>query len=428
MIKSSESVHHHPKHAMPTITSLLDTDLYKLTMQAAVLQHFPHADATFQFKNRTPAKQLNAEAVEWLKQEIAALGDLTFSPEEIAFLKNHVGFLPAPYFEYLATCKLDPSNQVKVTAEDGQLAIEITGPWRDTILYEIPILALVSEAYFKFVDTDWSYDGQKELAADKAKKLIEQGCLFSEFGTRRRRSYKTHDTVIAGILEGAKAATGSGICTGTSNVHFAHKYSIKPIGTVAHEWMMGVAAATNNYTTANKRAMELWIETVGNANAGVALTDTFGTESFLGDFKKPFTDIYTGVRQDSGNPVEYTKLLGDHYKQLGYEPMSKVIVYSDSLDVEKCAKYKAAAAENGLKSAFGVGTFFTNDFKKLSTGEKSAPLNIVIKIQQLNGKSCIKLSDNLSKNMGDPETVQRVKEELGYVEKGAAIDESTRWT
>ncbi|KAG5355174.1 putative nicotinate phosphoribosyltransferase [Yarrowia sp. B02] len=411
---------------MSTITSLLDTDLYKLTMQAAVLQHFPDAQATFLFKNRTPAKQLNDEAVLWLKQQIAGLGELRFAPDEIAFLKKHVGFLPEAYFEYLKTCKLDPSKQVKVDVTDGQLEIEVSGPWKDTILYEIPLLALVSEAYFKFVDKDWSYDGQTELAANKAKQLIANGCVFSEFGTRRRRSLKTHDIVIAGILDGLKTAEGPGIFTGTSNVFLAKKYDLKPIGTVAHEWMMGVAAATGDYSKANLKAMELWIETVGDANAGVALTDTFGTESFLTDFKKPLTEIYNGVRQDSGDPLDYTKLLGDHYKSLGYEPMSKVIVYSDSLDVDKCAKYKAAAAENGLKAAFGVGTYFTNDFKR-SDGEKSTPLNIVIKIQQLNGKSCIKLSDNLSKNMGDPETVERVKRELGYVEKGSVIDESKRW-
>ncbi|AOW00986.1 Quinolinate phosphoribosyl transferase [Yarrowia lipolytica] len=413
---------------MSTITSLLDTDLYKLTMQAAVLQHFPAAQATFLFKNRTPSKQLNDDAIEWLKSEIAALGELRFTEDEIVFLQKHVGFLPAEYFEYLKTCQLDPAAQVKVTVNtEGHLEIEVNGPWKDTILYEIPLLALVSEAYFKFVDKDWSYDGQSELAATKAQELIAQGCAFSEFGTRRRRSLKTHDIVIAGILEGLKSAQGNGIFTGTSNVYLAKKYNLKPIGTVAHEWMMGVAAATGDYSTANLRAMELWIQTVGDANAGVALTDTFGTESFLLDFNKPLTDIYNGVRQDSGDPLEYTKLLGDHYKQLGYEPMSKVIVYSDSLDVEKCGKYKAAAAENGLKAAFGVGTFFTNDFKRLSDGQKSTPLNIVIKIQQLNGQSCIKLSDNLSKNMGDPETVERVKRELGYVEKGDVIDESKRW-
>lgn len=352
--------------------------------------------------------------------------NLRFTTEELTFLKKAVPFLPENYLTYLKTFKLDPRNQVQFTFDETQdLKVLVSGKWVETILYEIPILALISEAYFKFVDTDWNYDNQLTKAAEKAKTLINNGCKFSEFGTRRRRSFETQDLVVEGILKGASEINRSESITGTSNVLLAMKYNLKPIGTVAHEWMMGIAAYTQDYKNANKIAMETWLKTFGDKAAGFALTDTFGSPNFLEHFKPPFTDAYTGVRQDSGDPVEYTKLVSQHYADLGYKPNTKMIIYSDSLNIDKCIKYKNAAEEYGLIPTFGVGTFLTNDFVN-SKGEKSSPMNIVIKIASVNGKPAIKLSDDLGKNTGDSQTVLAVKKELGYVEKEWA-DEGNRW-
>lgn len=291
---------------------------------------------------------------------------MRFTAKEIEYLKEAIPYLPKEYYKYLETFKLDPKNQVSVnfSKEDENLDIKIKGPWVETILYEIPILALVSEGYFKFVDTDWDYEGQLEKAQHKGESLLKRGCVFSEFGTRRRRSFKTQDTVIQGLLKAAAQKDGkvNPLFMGTSNVLLAQKYNIKPIGTVAHEWMMGIAAYTQNYTEANKASMDAWLKVMGNDAAGFALTDTFGTDDFLRSFVPPYSDSYRGVRQDSGDPLEYTKLVAGHYKKLGYPPNSKGIIYSDSLDVEKCVLYKKAAEENGLVPFFGVGTFFTSKY------------------------------------------------------------------
>lgn len=354
---------------------------------------------------------------------------------------------------------------------------------------------MVSEAYFKFVEKDWSHEGQVEKAYHKGSKLLEGGCIFSEFGTRRRRDYHTQDLVLQGLRRAAdegKTAGWKGKLSGTSNVHFAHKHELAPIGTVAHEWFMGVAAITNDYEHANEIALEYWTATFGEGVLGVALTDTFGTPTFLKAFKKQipnittaveggsatqpsaasattpgtqslasteppihagleganrprktFAEVFTGVRQDSGDPLDFVKMMREFYDQEGIKD-KKTIVFSDSLNLELCFKYKAAAEEAGFQPTFGVGTFLTSkycnlnregllvtsidDFVETSTGNKSVPLNIVIKIASARGRHAVKISDNIGKNTGDKATVEQVKRRLGYTEKDWADgDEKTRW-
>lgn len=410
------------------IDSLLDTDLYKLTMQAVISKHFADAVVEYTLNNRTDGMKFNKSAFEWLKEQVIALGDLRFSSEDIEYLRTAVPFLPAEYLDFLKEVELNPKKEVELTLDNGDLIITVNGLWSTTILYEIPILALASEAYFKFVDTKWTVDGQELQAFNKCRKLLDIGCSFSEFGTRRRRSKETQKLVIQGLVNGARNREDESKLIGTSNVMFAREFGLKPIGTVAHELMMGIAAYDQDYKNANKRAMDVWLDTVGGKAAGFALTDTFGTPNFLQTFVPPYSDLYLGVRQDSGDPVEYTQLIAQHYKKLGYEANTKFILYSDSLNIETCTKYKHAAEANGLIPLFGIGTFLTNDFRNSDDPTvKSKPLNIVMKISKVNGYPAIKLSDNASKNTGPPEEVKKIKKELNYKEDLRIIDESNRW-
>ncbi|KAK3719509.1 nicotinate phosphoribosyltransferase [Vermiconidia calcicola] len=448
---------HGNKPTAEGIFSVLDTDLYKLTMQCAVLKYFPNTEVAYSFTNRTPNMKLTRGAYNWLQDQIRKLGNVAVTGEETAWLEKTCPFLNKDYLAYLTGFRLKPEEHVHMTFEPeaetadddtpGTVRLAVRGLWVETIVYEIPILALVSEAYFKFIDRDWTHDGQVDNAKQKGLQLLEHGCVFSEFGSRRRRDYKTHELVMQGLLEASKEAGSKdwkGKFTGTSNVHFAMRYGVQPIGTVAHEWFMAIAAITDDYANASELAMQYWVGTFGRGVLAIALTDTFGTPAFLRAFTKPapksgmtdaiddatdptYAQIFTGVRQDSGDPLEYCKLISKFYSGQGIKE-KKVVVYSDSLNVEKCIKYKEATDAAGLTPSFGVGTFFTNDFTHVSSGEKSVPLNIVIKLSEANGKPAVKLSDNKGKNTGEDEFIGKVKELVGYEEhEWKEGDEAHRW-
>jgi nicotinate phosphoribosyltransferase len=352
---------------------------------------------------------------------------LSVSSEEIAYLEHTCTYFGDSYLNFLRSFRLQPSKHVRLSfqvsddvgddEDQGELSIRISGRWVDTILYEIPLLALTSEAYFKFCDQDWNYDFQEEKAYSKGKQLMEHGCVFSEFGTRRRRDYKTQILVLRGLT--LAASDGSrvgwpGKLGGTSNVHFAMKFGIPPVGTVAHEWVMGIASLTNDYEHANETALRYWVGCFGPGVLGIALTDTFGTPTFLKAFKRvmptleeakkdakstripetippsiptpnglaipddgsfssdsrlmgagaegrSYAQIFAGVRQDSGDPKAFVRLMRDFYDSQDIHE-KKTIVFSDSLNVDRCLEYKRAAEEAGFSPTFGIGTFFTSGF------------------------------------------------------------------
>lgn len=399
------------------------------------------------------------------------LGNIALSNDELRFLQTTCTYLNKSYLDFLKEFRLNPREQVTATftaANDtgsdddvGEVNLLVKGSWVETILYEIPLLALTSEAYFRFVDTDWTYDGQEEQAYAKGMRLLEAGCVVSEFGTRRRRDYHTQALVFRGLVKAKKEGEKTGLpgqISGTSNVHLAMRFGIPPIGTVAHEWFMGVAAITGDYESATKAALSYWIGCFGEGVLGIALTDTFGTPVFLKAFSQPipaialpegessshgnaksedlpdgpkkaktFAEVFTGVRQDSGDPANFVKIMRDFYDKEGIKE-AKTIVFSDSLNIDLCLEYKKISEDAGFKCTFGVGTFFTNDFVHRSTGHKSTPLNIVIKLSSAAGNQAIKISDNIGKNTGDKATVEKVKRELGYEEKVWKLgDEEHRW-
>ncbi|EEB08163.1 nicotinate phosphoribosyltransferase [Schizosaccharomyces japonicus yFS275] len=403
---------------MAVLKSILDTDLYKFTMLQAVMEHYPNTPVSYQFKNRSPAMALNEEAIDWLKKEIDSLKTLSLQDDEEKWMRETCPYLSDEFFTFLRGYRFCPSEQVVLTYDETNkdLGIAINGMWHETILYEIPILALVSEAYFKFVDKDWDYEGQLDKAFDKGKRLIENGCVFSEFGTRRRRDVHTQDLVMQGLVKARQEVNGAGAFSGTSNVYFARKYNVKPIGTVAHEWYMGTAAITNNYTAANYVASVKWRQTFGK-NLGIALTDTFSTDAFLRSFTANSPDdlanVYDGVRQDSGSPEEFIKKVVRHYKAIGVNPGTKQIVHSDSLNVDRCIHLQKLCNEAGIGCSFGIGTNFTSDFtRKSDRTQKSKPMNIVVKLYSAGGRKAVKISDDIMKNTGDKLAVEQAKREL----------------
>lgn len=361
-------------------------------------------------------------------------------------MQTHCPYLSPEYLEFLKEFRLRPRDQITFTfhpdgpdtgadSDIGDMDLQIGGKWVETILYEIPILALTSEAYFKFMDTHWEYTDQEKRAKDKGLRLLEAGCVFSEFGTRRRRDYHTQALVFKGLREASEEAERRGLTgklSGTSNVHLAKRFNIPPVGTVAHEWFMGIAAIMGDYKNASEEALRRWIGCFGEGVLGIALTDTFGTPEFLRAFSKPiryldghrrtsstagltsadsfitvsrlpddatdgvsasaktYAQVFTGVRQDSGDPTSYVTTMREFYDEQGIRD-KKVIVFSDSLNIDRCLEYKKVSEEAGFQPTFGVGTFLSNDFANTQTGKKSVPLNIVIKLSSAAGRPAVKI-------------------------------------
>ncbi|KAJ6513444.1 Quinolinate phosphoribosyl transferase [Mycena sanguinolenta] len=397
--------------------SILDTDLYKLTMQQAVLHHFPKTNATYKFTLRDKSMVFTKQAFNEFQQTVDLFGELALTDSEHAWLKKTCPYLTDEYLSYLRDYRFRPTEQVRVKfvptssdAETGLIEIDIHGSWVETIFWEVPLMATLSDVYFKCVDTDWNYDGQKDLAYEKGQALLQANCTFSEFGTRRRRSFQTQDLVVESLVRACKDTESQGKLSGTSNVHFAHKYDLAPVGTIAHEWFMGVAALTG-YEDANSVAMNLWEEVYPNALL-IALTDTFSSEIFFKSYAsdKERASRWQGLRQDSGDPFTFGRRAKEVFDSLGIDPREKIIVYSDALNIDKALRLKEQADDLGLNVSFGIGTFLTNDFKKTGSTDKSKALNMVIKLSSVDDHPCVKLSDDLTKNTGNQETVQMVKQ------------------
>jgi nicotinate phosphoribosyltransferase len=396
---SRESVNQILGHTDCIIRSVLDSDLYKYTMQNWAIQHYPDADAEYTFSNRDKSMVFNQDAVDEILHQIKLMSKLRLTDKEYDWMKTNLTFLPISYLQYLASYRFNP-NQVNITLLDnGELCVKIKGKYRDTILWEVPLMAIISEVYFKFMNKDWSMDGQAELAISKAKTLSDAGCLFADFSTRRRRNFETQDIVVR-EMKNFKGFVG------TSNPYLGMKYDVKVLGTCAHE-AIGAVAALESLNHPNKIFMERWAETYRGA-LGTMLPDTYGLDSFLKDFSLEKAKLWDGVRHDSGDPYLFTDKIIAHYKKLGIDPTTKTIIFSDGLNVETALKI-AEYCKGKIRCSFGIGTFFSSDFKNLSDGGKNKPMNMVIKLTMINGIAVVKLSDSPGKAIGDPKMVEIMK-------------------
>ena len=379
------------------INSILDSDLYKFSMMRAVLQKFPDLKVKYSFIDRNDLVYPNGFD-SLVKTEINKLQFLTLTSLEENFLQT-IRYFPQSYIDFLKGYKFDP-NEVKVSLDkEKHLHIEIEGYWYRTILYEVPILAIVSELYYQETKQTPTIYFEKDL--EKLKLMESHNAYFADFGTRRRYSYVNQHRIVQLFRN-----TFSHCFVGTSNIYLAFACGTKAIGTMAHEWIMAHGAMFG-YRMANKLALDNWADVYGG-DLGIALADTYTTDSFLQSFDMKLSKLFDGVRQDSGDPYEFVDKVIAHYKKLGIDPMSKTIVFSDGLDIKKAIDLKEYCVGK-IKSSFGIGTHLTND-----VGVKS--LNIVIKLSsvEINNEwiPAIKLSDDKGKHTGDTKEIELCKKIL----------------
>ena len=369
-------------------------------MMNAVMQLYPNAVVRYDFFNRGKT-EFPKDFDKLLKYEVQDMRNWPLLEQrEKNWLKKNCPFLPDTYIDLLAGYHFDP-NEVNISQDNGELKIYIVGPWYKTILWEVPLMALISELYFKEIGCVPNPD-YINVAAKKGKELEEIGAYFADFGTRRRFSFVVHSHVVKKLKEFKTFV-------GTSNVYLAMKNDIKPIGTEAHEFQQ-FHAAKYGYRIANSITLGKWID-VYHGDLGIALTDTFTTDDFFKSFDMMYAKLFDGLRHDSGDPVTFTKKAIKHYESLGIDPITKTIIFSDGLNVKE-VKTIHEFCKGKIKDAYGIGTNLSNDVG-------AEPLNIVIKMTAAKpeGKGkwiqTCKLSDIPGKHTGDPNAIKLCKEVLG---------------
>ncbi len=376
---------------------LTDQDLYKFSMGQLAFSQFPAPVAHYQYCNRDPQKRFRPGFADEIREQVAGMASLSLSPAMFEFLKTQCPWLKPTYLQWLRQFRFNP-DQVQVSQDaDGRLAIDVWGPWFETIYWEVPLLFIASE-----LDSIDSATGRKREKADdwrerirkKAECLADAGVHWIDFGARRRFDFETEDAVCEIMKDYAP------LFRGTSNPFLAQKHGLKPFGTYAHELVMAMQAIYGPLTC-NEQAMRHWVQEF-QGDLGIALTDTLTTEVFLRSFGTFYAKLFDGVRLDSGNPEERGELMIRHYESLKIDPASKVLTFSDGLDTRRAIEI-ANRFRGRIKTTMGIGTFLTND-----VGCK-AP-NQVIKLVGLDAgygfTDLVKLSDSKGKHTGAPQAVQ----------------------
>lgn len=389
------------------IDSLLATDLYKYSMSNVIFSKFNDYTTTWTFKCRNEGVMFTPAMVDAIREELLHYCGLRFKPEDLQWLRQACPWLSQGYLDYLRYWYPD-QDEIIVNGEavsgkkvdirpynDCGLAIETRGTWLSTSMYEIAILAIVNEVYFSHAyDKGQLTEAFMKRTMDKVGKLSETPDgdkpyfigAFSEFGMRRRLSAYSQDWLIGYLKANAPGFVG------TSNVYLAKKHGVKPVGTMAHEYIQCVGQGDHalNPAYSNRFAMHAWVDTYQTRN-GIALTDTISMDVFLRDFDLTYATLFSGVRHDSGDPIAWGEKLLAHYEKLGIDPKGKTLLFSDSLDFKRATDIKRHF-DGRCKVAFGIGTYLAND-----TGVE--PLNIVMKVTECNGAPVAKLSDCPGKGM-----------------------------
>ena len=390
---------------MAIIQSVLDTDLYKFTTSYAYSKLYPRAYGQFRFIDRGKTTYPQGFAEE-LKKEIQEMSKLALTKDEASFLYRELPYLPPTYIDFVRGFRFDP-EEVKVEQDaEGHLSIIAEGLLYRVTLWETPILALVSELYYKMLGAQPDMQYTERTIISKARKLAEHGITFSMFGMRRRFSAAIEDRVTELLKEHA-----AGYLFGTSNVYYAYKHGLRVSGTHPHEWIQ-FHGAMFGYKMANYMAMEDWIN-VYDGDLGTVLTDTYTTDVFMRNFSKKHAMLFTSLRHDSGDPLQFTEKVIARYRELRVDPTIKYIIFSDGLDPERAIEI-ANYCKGRIGASFGIGTNFSND-----VGNGVRPMNIVMKLwkckmtEKERWNPCVKLSDVDGKHTGEPEEIELAQRTLG---------------
>lgn len=375
--------------------SLLDTDFYIFTMMQAIFHRYTNVHTDFTFKWRNWDKMAFGmispkDFVGRINERLDALCELRFTADEVDYLRT-IPFLKADFVEYLRLFQLN-RNYIQASVKNDMPAIDISGPALNVIMFEVPILAAVSEIYTRHhgdMEFNWQKKGMENLYSKveylKAHLHRDSAFGFADFGTRRRASFEWHGKILEYILDKCPQWL-----TGTSNVYFAKKYGIKYIGTMAHLWFQIHQQIGPRLADSQKAALQAWADEY-RGELGIALSDTLGMDAFLVDFDRYFALLFDGCRHDSGDPFEWCAKLIAHYEKLQIDPRTKAAVFSDGLTFGLAVDL-FDAFHRRIKTGFGIGTYLTNDCGFL------AP-QIVIKNTATNGKPTAKLSDSAGKDM-----------------------------
>ncbi|OCG55436.1 nicotinate phosphoribosyltransferase [Gilliamella sp. Choc6-1] len=374
------------------ITSILDTDAYKLHMQQAVFHHYPNTTVVAQFRCRSD--DLLGQYVDEIIHQVKLMESLALSDDEFNYLSN-ISFFKSDYLNWLKKWRFN-SDLLTIKNKNGVLSITIEGKWLDVILWEVPLLAVISEIVHK--DRSPNIGVPEALARlkdklalfnEKTVNMDMSGFNLMDFGTRRRYSFAVQEAVVSYLK------THFNHFHSTSNYLLAYRLGLTPVGTQAHEWFQAHQRLSTNLQNCQRNALQVWLDEYPN-NLGVALTDCITMDAFLRDFNLHFASHYQGLRHDSGDSIEWGEKAIAHYKQLGINPQTKMLVFSDSLNFDKAINIYQHF-NHRVKLSFGVGGFLACDIPSTETNTKS--LNIVIKLTECNNQSVAKLSDSPGKTI-----------------------------
>lgn len=402
------------------IHHLTDNDAYTFSCQYYVLQTYPRAEVEYTFfdRNKTIYPEGFAELV---NEQLGYMPRVIITEEEIAFMKRRMYYLPEWYFTFLRGYRFDP-HEVSVTQdEEGHLNISVRGKWYSTIMWEMPILSIVSELMHNLRGEIAAYnpERERERCAEKTRAILSNGLILGDMGTRRRLSFDHQNMVIRTMKEvyeqgGYEDADGfhpwTGRFTGTSNVYLAMKYDLIAIGTMSHQ-IIEFEENISGIFECNFNVMKKFSDVYDGDN-GIYLYDCFGDKVFFSNLSKRMAMMFTGLRVDSGVEEEQVEKIIEKYKSLGIDPTTKQVVFSNGLNINRAIELHKYV-DGRMQDSYGMGTFLTCDV------ENAKSMNIVVKLTRMRitekreWHDCVKLSCDKGKTLGNPEKCAYLLKQIG---------------